>query len=682
MVILIFGRPTIKLLESKSPNLEVKEMLKKGSLFQKSCLVFLALVFMFNQVPALNAQGVDQSALPQELALDTPVIPADGSDGIGEESGQVIPNDELFTEGALSEATDDSKEENGAIEPLELDRYEFDRAIESLQGDIAQAIVLEDLTSSDLSELLNLDYEVGIAVLHGEIVLFTSGGENEILVQEPVLALLNEVSLVSHTHPFSTQAHGPSSGDIYRAVAAPSEEYVVSKSGVYAYNDEGPINGGVPTDFNVFIDKLNEVLENSDSDIVRARESLNEFIYQMDLLNSEETRNAEVFRRSGSQGPGGTDPITHMVGSPTPGVIQGESWSYDAATMWELSADEIEVRNLENIPTSPSTEYAVLRYTQSTGVDYTDGGAETKLVFQIKATGLKVDGSIQVRVKDGAGNEDEVELTGITSSYQQYEVPFSAFDTPSSVNFGNIEWIQFVADQPRSGANLESFAVRIDDFARTIDPSYPDTINYRTPYLTNWNPAHNWTDVQAGDFNGDGREDVIGRSTLAGYAGQWFVSLSNAGTGSMTTQRYADWNPAHNWTDVQVGDYNGDGRDDVIGRSTLAGYDGQWFVALSNVNGTATTQKYTNWNPAHNWTNVQTADVNGDGIDDVIGRSTLAGYAGNWYAAISNGSGTASSQLLTNWNPAHNWTNVMVADVNGDGRDDIVGQSNSSGVRR
>ncbi len=82
---------------------------------------------------------------------------------------------------------------------------------------------------------------------------------------------------------------------------------------------------------------------------------------------------------------------------------------------------------------------------------------------------------------------------------------------------------------------------------------------------------------------------------------------------------------------MQVADINGDGIDDLIGQSTLAGYAGNWYAAISTADGTGTSRLLTKWNPAHNWADIQTGDFNGDGRDDIIGRSTLAGYDGNWY---------------------------------------------------
>ncbi len=46
------------------------------------------------------------------------------------------------------------------------------------------------------------------------------------------------------------------------------------------------------------------------------------------------------------------------------------------------------------------------------------------------------------------------------------------------------------------------------------------------------------------------------------------------------------------------------------------------------------------WSPGVTWDNVQAADINGDGKTDIVGRVDSSGA---WYAGIATGSGTAMS---------------------------------------
>jgi hypothetical protein len=57
-----------------------------------------------------------------------------------------------------------------------------------------------------------------------------------------------------------------------------------------------------------------------------------------------------------------------------------------------------------------------------------------------------------------------------------------------------------------------------------------------------------WADVRTGDFNGDGKADVIGRAL---QTGQWFVGFS---TGSaLQTSLWDVWSAGVLWVGVQPG---------------------------------------------------------------------------------------------------------------------------------
>lgn len=174
------------------------------------------------------------------------------------------------------------------------------------------------------------------------------------------------------------------------------------------------------------------------------------------------------------------------------------------------------------------------------------------------------------------------------------------------------------------------------------------------------------------DVTGDGIPDVIGFATDGVYVavgtGKGFKPASRWNAGFGTNNGWAvDENPR--WLE----DMNGDGRADVVGIG-----DGGVFVALSTGKGFSTAQRWstyfgsqTGWSPSQ--TPRTLVDANGDGRPDVVG------FAGDGvYVSVNTGKGLRSPVLwrggygisaswLTGRNPR------VFADVNGDGRADLVG---------
>jgi len=122
------------------------------------------------------------------------------------------------------------------------------------------------------------------------------------------------------------------------------------------------------------------------------------------------------------------------------------------------------------------------------------------------------------------------------------------------------------------------------------------------------------------------------------------------------------------WLDVQSADVNGDGLADVIGRLD----SGQWYAALNT--GTSSNTQYWGLWGAGVWTDVMVGDFNGDGKSDIVGR--LNGT--RWYVGSSTGTSFSTSYWGL-WGTT-TWTDVGVGDFNGDGRDDLVGRVASSGA--
>ena len=187
------------------------------------------------------------------------------------------------------------------------------------------------------------------------------------------------------------------------------------------------------------------------------------------------------------------------------------------------------------------------------------------------------------------------------------------------------------------------------------------------------------------DVNGDGRADIIGFAsvgvtTALGKADGGFETPRLVL--SQFTTSAGGWS-SQNTTPRTVGDVNGDGRADIIGFGANGTY-----VALGMADGGFSPVIYAEqqygvslgWKTQDGYAR-KIGDVNGDGFDDIIG------FADNTLVSLSNGDGTFAMPILasTLFGRASGWTsdNVyprLIGDVNGDGRADLVGMSDKTYV--
>src|SRR5256885_122116 len=86
----------------------------------------------------------------------------------------------------------------------------------------------------------------------------------------------------------------------------------------------------------------------------------------------------------------------------------------------------------------------------------------------------------------------------------------------------------------------------------------------------------------AGDFNGDGKADVLWRDVKTGRADLWFVNGATVSGGASFGIVPSDWQIAG------VGDFNGDGKADLLWRNVKTGQVDVWFLNGATRQGVAT----------------------------------------------------------------------------------------------
>jgi len=175
-----------------------------------------------------------------------------------------------------------------------------------------------------------------------------------------------------------------------------------------------------------------------------------------------------------------------------------------------------------------------------------------------------------------------------------------------------------------------------------------------------------YTDVAIGDLNGDGRPDLVTSSFNQDGDGRVRVLLQNAAADGMfdsgTDYRVGDWPES-----VEIGDLNDDNRPDLL----AANYNSDSVsVLFQDAVQDGIFQAGVESGTGHHPDGIAIGDLNGDGLADIAaGGSYLAllfnspGNPGDFYAGA-----TLTVQPY--------FSSVAIADLDGDGRNDLATTGN------
>jgi hypothetical protein len=152
-----------------------------------------------------------------------------------------------------------------------------------------------------------------------------------------------------------------------------------------------------------------------------------------------------------------------------------------------------------------------------------------------------------------------------------------------------------------------------------------------------------WEVVGTGDFNSNGKVDILWRNKATGENVVWYMDGVTRTGWSYIEPAVSDLN----WEIVGTGDFNGDGKTDILWRNKSTGQNVVWLMNGTTYSSYAELMQVADTN----WQIVGTGDFNGDGKTDILWRNKSTGQNVVW---LMNGSTYSSyAELMqvadTNW---------------------------------
>ena len=171
--------------------------------------------------------------------------------------------------------------------------------------------------------------------------------------------------------------------------------------------------------------------------------------------------------------------------------------------------------------------------------------------------------------------------------------------------------------------------------------------------------------AHGGDFNGDGKGDILWRHDSTGEVYIWLMNGTSIGSqGSSGT--VSDLN----WKIQKVGDYTGDGKADILWRHNTTGELSVWVMdGITRVSGGTPGWVTTDWQIR------DVGDFDGDGKADFLWRNVNSGQVYIW---LMNGT-SIGSQGSSGTVSDPNWKIRGSGDLGGDGKSDMVWRHYSTG---
>ncbi len=178
-----------------------------------------------------------------------------------------------------------------------------------------------------------------------------------------------------------------------------------------------------------------------------------------------------------------------------------------------------------------------------------------------------------------------------------------------------------------------------------------------------------WKFAGTGDFNADSASDILWRHAGNGKTRIWFME----GTTQLPGSGLTDTAASADWTVAGTGDFNADGLSDILWRHKTDGRTSIWFMdGTERLPGSGLTSAAASVSYAL----AATGDFDADGATDILWRHKTSGITSIWFMQSTtrlDGSGPTDTAASAGW--------VVrgTGDFNADGRADILWRHSTDG---
>ncbi|MBX7046735.1 MAG: T9SS type A sorting domain-containing protein [Ignavibacteria bacterium] len=182
--------------------------------------------------------------------------------------------------------------------------------------------------------------------------------------------------------------------------------------------------------------------------------------------------------------------------------------------------------------------------------------------------------------------------------------------------------------------------------------------------------------ITTADINGDGKIDIVGTSYSLGKA-TVLINTTTPGAATPTFAAAVLFTTGNNPLDVCCADINLDGKPDII---TGNGGASTFSVLLNTTptgNATPTFSAKTDFTAANTSTTVTFADINLDGKPDIITGNFIAGIIAVNLNTTTVGAATPTFSAKIEFSASFAVYFLRIADINGDGKPDIISGADS-----